>query len=48
MNLENSIKNKSFDLGLSAREYSQKYMEEKGLYKRIPSRAVVKNRTKVF
>ena len=48
MDLENSIKNKSFETGLSAREYSQKYMEEKGLYKRNPKRAVIKNRTKIF
>ena len=48
LDLETSIKNKSFDSAKSARVHSQYYLEENGLYKRNPNRAVVKNRTKIF
>ena len=48
LDLESSIKNKSFDSAISARVHSQYYLEENGLYKRNPNRAVVKNRTKIF
>ena len=48
MDLEKSIKGELFESNTKAREFSQKYMEEMGLYKRNPSRAVKEGNTKIF
>ncbi len=48
LDLEESIKNKTFESSTEARIHSQYYMEQKGLYKRNVNRAVVSGRTKIF
>jgi hypothetical protein len=48
LDLDNSVKEKTFNSSNDARVFSQKYMEEKGLYKRNTARATVKGRTKLF
>ena len=48
LDLDKSLKNKEFKSNIDAKTYSQKYMEERGLYKRNSARAIVPGRTKLF